>query len=52
MQINKENAWKVVTEYVQDPGLRRHMLAVGAAMGGYARLLQYEPDYWEGVHFI
>ena len=52
MHINKENAWEVVTEYVKDPGLRRHMLAVGAAMRWYAKLLQYDPDYWEGVGIL
>jgi predicted hydrolase (HD superfamily) len=49
MQINKENAWNLVTEYVQDPGLRRHMLAVGAAMRWYGRLLEQDAEYWEGV---
>jgi predicted hydrolase (HD superfamily) len=28
------------------------MLAVGAAMRWYATLLQYDPDYWEGVGIL
>ena len=52
MEINKENAWTLVEEHVTDAGLRRHMLAVGAAMGWYAARLGLDPvaqAYWQGV---
>ena len=44
-----ERAWDLVCEYVQDAGLRRHMLAVGAAMGWYADHLGEDRDYWEAI---
>lgn len=36
----------ILTEYVQDQGLRRHMLAVEAAMRWYARHLDADPETW------
>lgn len=47
-----ETAWNTVCEFVQDDGLRRHMLAVGAAMHHYAVQLGADPDYWEAVGLI
>lgn len=47
-----EWAWKTVCEFVQDDGLRRHMLAVGAAMERYARELDHDPDYWRAVGIL
>ncbi|NCF65599.1 MAG: HDIG domain-containing protein [Chloroflexi bacterium] len=48
----RQEAWDLVTEYVQDPGLRRHMLAVAAAMRFYAEMLDEDADYWEIVGLI
>ncbi|RMD54374.1 MAG: HDIG domain-containing protein [Candidatus Thermofonsia bacterium] len=45
-------AWEIVCEFVQDAGLRRHMLAVAAAMRWYAQQLGYDPDYWEAVGLL
>lgn len=45
-------AWDIVCEYVQDEGLRRHMTAVGLAMGYYARLLGHDPQYWQAVGLL
>lgn len=50
--MTREQAWQIVSEYVQDPGLRRHMLAVEAAMGRYARRLDEEPQTWELVGLL
>ena len=47
-----EDAWGLVCEYVQDAGLRRHMLAVSAAMGHYASKLDADVDYWRIVGLI
>jgi putative nucleotidyltransferase with HDIG domain len=47
-----EEAWKLVCEFVQDAGLRRHMVAVGAAMRFYADKLGYDPDYWQTVGLV
>lgn len=48
----REEAWELVCEFVQDDGLRRHMLAVSAAMRWYAKELGVDPDYWEIVGLI
>jgi putative nucleotidyltransferase with HDIG domain len=44
--MNRANAFALMTEYVQDPGLRRHMLAVEAAMRAYARKLGQDEETW------
>lgn len=49
---SRDEAWNLVTEYVQDAGLRRHMLAVSAAMRFYANELGQDPDSWEVVGLI
>ena len=44
--MDRETAWQTLTEHVKDPGLRRHMVAVEAAMRWYAERLDGEPDLW------
>ena len=44
--MDRQLAWQTVTEHVKDPGLRRHMLAVEAAMRWYAEHLGSDPDLW------
>jgi len=46
MTRSREDAWSLVCEYVQDNGLRRHMLAVSAAMRWYAEKLDQVVEYW------
>lgn len=48
----REEAWQLVCEYVQDEGLRRHMVAVSAAMRFYAERLGENADYWETVGLL
>jgi predicted hydrolase (HD superfamily) len=48
----REEAWDLVKAYVQDKGLRRHMVAVSAAMRFYAEMLDEDPEYWEIVGMI
>jgi putative nucleotidyltransferase with HDIG domain len=45
-------AWNLVEEYVQDPGLRRHILSVAAAMRYYAEQLKQDAGYWETVGLL
>lgn len=45
-------AWETVTRYVQDRGLRRHMLAVSAAMGSYAGKLDEDVAYWQTIGLL
>jgi putative nucleotidyltransferase with HDIG domain len=44
--MNREEAWSLVTEHVQAQGLRRHMLAVEAAMRWYAGKLGGDAESW------
>ena len=49
---SRDDAWALVTKYVQDAGLRRHMLSVAAAMRSYAALLGEDEAYWETIGLI
>ncbi|MBK8901910.1 MAG: HDIG domain-containing protein [Anaerolineaceae bacterium] len=49
---DRSDAWDLVCEFVQDDGLRRHMLAVSAAMGWYASALGEDVAYWETVGLL
>lgn len=44
--MDREAAWKLVTENVEAAGLRRHMLAVEAAMRHYAGKLGGDVEEW------
>ncbi len=44
--MDRESAWQTVQEFVQAPGLRKHMLAVEAAMRFYAARLGAAPEPW------
>lgn len=43
---NREDAWNLVCEYTESISLRRHMLAVEAAMRGYARHYDEDEELW------
>ncbi len=44
--MERERGCQIVGEFVKEPGLRRHMLAVEAAMRHYARLLGGDEQQW------
>ena len=44
--MNRADAYALLTEYVKDQGLVRHMLAVEAAMRAYARKLGQDEETW------
>lgn len=44
--MNRKQAWSTVQEFVAAPGLRRHMLAVEAAMRFYAERLGEDAELW------
>jgi putative nucleotidyltransferase with HDIG domain len=48
----RAEAWSLVCEFVQDSGLRRHMVAVSAAMGWYAAQLGEDAAYWTTVGLL
>ncbi len=51
-KMNRDEAWGLVCEFVQDEGLRRHMLAVAASLKWYAVRLGHDPNYWETVGLL
>src|SRR5438552_5189717 len=44
--MNRADAWQLMTEYTQSDSLRKHMLAVEAAMRAYARKLGQDEEKW------
>jgi putative nucleotidyltransferase with HDIG domain len=44
--MNRDLAYSLVTEFVKNDGLVRHMLSVEAAMRAYAVKYSDDPDYW------
>lgn len=44
--MNRDAAYAIVTEYVKNENLIRHMLSVEAAMRAYATKYGGDPDYW------
>jgi putative nucleotidyltransferase with HDIG domain len=48
----RDDAWELVLRNVRSDGLRKHMLAVEAAMRAYARLYGEDEDYWGTLGLI
>ena len=46
MQLTRDAAWALLTEYTQNENLRKHALAVEAAVRGYARLHGEDEEAW------
>jgi putative nucleotidyltransferase with HDIG domain len=44
--MNRDEAWALLTEYTMGEGLRKHALAVEAAVRGYARKFGEDEDAW------
>lgn len=44
--MDRNQAWDIVCEHVEAPGLRKHMLCVEAAMAHYARDLGQDETNW------
>jgi putative nucleotidyltransferase with HDIG domain len=44
--VSRQEAWDLLTEWVSSPSLRRHMLAVEAAMRAYALRFGGEVELW------
>ncbi len=52
MSLSREDAWKLMTEYTQGESLRKHMMAVEAAVRGYARQFGEDEDDWGAVALL
>jgi putative nucleotidyltransferase with HDIG domain len=46
MQLTRDAAWALLTEYTQNENLRKHAIAVEAAVRGYARLYGEDEEAW------
>ena len=52
MDVTRERAWETLTKYTQSEALRRHALAVEAAVGGYARKFGENEELWRAVALL
>jgi len=50
--LSRSRAWALVTEHVQSESLRKHLLAVEAAVRGYARAAGEDEDAWGFVALV
>ncbi|MEI6244890.1 MAG: HD domain-containing protein [Acidobacteriota bacterium] len=50
--LSRERAWALVTEHVQSESLRKHLLAVEAAVRGYARQSGADEEAWGFVALV
>lgn len=50
--LTRDAAWRLVTEHVQSESLRKHLLAVEAAVRGYARMFGEDEEAWGFVALV
>jgi putative nucleotidyltransferase with HDIG domain len=50
--MNREEAWTIVTEYTASDSLRKHMLAVEAALRAYAPRFNGDVELWSVVGLL
>jgi predicted hydrolase (HD superfamily) len=46
MELKRDAAWRLLTEYTQSESLRKHALGVEAALRGYARVFGEDEQAW------
>jgi putative nucleotidyltransferase with HDIG domain len=51
-QLSRDEAWTLLTEWVQSESLRRHCLAVATAMEAYGRREGADPERWYVVGLL
>jgi putative nucleotidyltransferase with HDIG domain len=52
MAVTRERAWETLTRYTQSEALRRHALAVEAAVAGYARRYGEDEELWRAAALL
>jgi putative nucleotidyltransferase with HDIG domain len=52
VRLSREEAWSLLTEWVESESLRRHCLAVETAMVAYARRLDEDEELWAVVGLL
>jgi putative nucleotidyltransferase with HDIG domain len=50
--LSREEAWNLFCEWTESPSLRRHVLAVEAAMRAYAERFGEDPEEWGAVGIL
>jgi putative nucleotidyltransferase with HDIG domain len=52
MELTRDNAWQLLTEYTKNESLLKHALSVEAAVRGYARLFGEDENGWGVVALL
>jgi putative nucleotidyltransferase with HDIG domain len=52
MELNRDNAWALLTEFTKSDSLRKHALAVESAVRGYARKYGEDQEVWGVVALL
>ena len=52
MMVTREQAWVLLKEFVETDSLRKHALAVEAAMRGYAKRLGENVEVWSALGLL
>jgi putative nucleotidyltransferase with HDIG domain len=52
MNVSRETAWELLTEHTKSESLRKHALAVEAAVRGYARRFEEDEEAWGFVALL
>jgi predicted hydrolase (HD superfamily) len=52
MNLSRDAAWALVTAHTESESLRKHMLAVEAAVRGYARMFGEDEEAWGFVALV
>ena len=52
MEVTRERAWQTLTQYTKSEALRRHAVAVEAAVGWYARDFGEDEEFWRATALL
>jgi putative nucleotidyltransferase with HDIG domain len=52
MDVTRDRAWETLTRYTKSEALRRHALAVEAAVAGYARRYGEHEEFWRATALL
>jgi len=52
MEVTRERAWETLTQFTKSEALRRHALAVEAAVGWYARDFGEDEEFWRATALL
>jgi putative nucleotidyltransferase with HDIG domain len=52
MEVSRQQAWETLSKYTESEALRRHALAVEAAVGWYARRLGEDEELWRATALL